>query len=158
MRTRENRQHVIQNARMRIDGDWGSVTIRNVSSRGMLLWSEEPPRPGTYVEICGPATTLVARTVWVRGGYFGVRTQDRIDVESAIGGGRWRPVDPPSPEQRRAAGAEIATRLFASRHLGGVFEYGVAAVAVITVAALLAILLHSLLAQPLQAIADKLPG
>ena len=141
MQAREPRHKVVFNARMRLGRNWSDVVIRDLSSRGMLLTAETPPPPGTYLEICGPATTLVARTIWVGDRCFGVRTQDRIEVESLLTGGRLR--------------AQIHQ---ASRHRASLLEF-IAAIAVIVAGAVaMAILLHKLFVIPMQATSAVLGG
>ena len=158
MRSRPPRKSVLIAARMRAGRDWSNVTIRNMSAQGMLLWSETPPAPGSYIEICGSATTLVARTMWVKDGYFGVRAQDRIDVESAMRGGKWRPSDPrpPQPRERRPSDAAVAHS--ASRQLGTSFQFSAAILAGLAGAALLAMILHDLLSESLGVIGSALAG
>lgn len=87
MKARETRRNVLVPARMRADGAWVDVCIHNVSSRGLLLRGEEPPERGTYVEILGPAQTIIGRVAWRAGRRFGVRTQDRINLDALIGAG-----------------------------------------------------------------------
>lgn len=157
MRNREPRRNVYLKARMRQGSDWSDVTIRNVSARGMLLWAEEPPRPGTYLEICGPATTLVVRTMWSRDGYFGVRSQDRIDVESALRGSRWRCVDPTPGMPRRGAN-DVAIHHEGSRHRGASYEFGALLLGALAIAILSAMFIHSFLAAPFAEISSKLGG
>lgn len=154
MRSRESRRSVRLKARMRLGRDWSDVTIANVSSRGMLLKCDTPPPAGTYIEICGPATALAARAVWVEGNYIGVRIQDRIDIDSMVGGGRWRPQNPPSPQP--AARPTAAARHDASRQLGASLQYGMAVVGAVAMATAIALVLHGLLQQPLRAIAASL--
>lgn len=158
MRTRDPRRNVYLKARMRQGSDWSDVTIRNISSRGMLLWAEEAPRPGSYLEICGPATTLVVRAVWARDGYFGVRSQDKIDIESAISGGRWRCVDPSPAQQRRPGANDVAVHHDSSRHRGASYEFGALLLCALAVAILSAMFLHGFLAAPFAKVASKLGG
>ena len=157
MRAREPRRKVRFKARMRGDRGWADVTIRDLSSRGMLLSMETPPKVGTYVEICGPTATLIARAVWVKGEHFGVRTQDRIDVDSLVGGGKVLSDAPPTvrlrPVPRRS---DHEASHAASRHRGSLMEYGGAVVLILAGAATLAILIHSLFAAPMQEITEKL--
>lgn len=157
MRAREPRRKVRFKARMRGDRGWADVTIRDLSSRGMLLSMETPPAVGSYVEICGPSTTLIARAVWVKGEYFGVRTQDRIDIDSLIGGGKSRAEAAPTVQLRslpRRSDHEASHA--ASRLRGSLMEYGGALILILAGAATLAILIHSLFAAPMQAISEKL--
>ena len=159
MQAREPRHKVVFNARMRLGRSWSDVVIRDLSSRGMLLTAETPPPPGTYLEICGPATTLVARTVWAGDRCFGVRTQDRIEVESLLTGGRLRAQDPPSIQVRRVPVADAPAQIHqASRHRASLLEF-IAAIAVIVAGAVaMAILLHKLFVIPMQVTSAVLGG
>jgi hypothetical protein len=160
MRTREPRREVLLKARMRADGNWSDVTIRNMSSRGMMLWSDEPPRPGAYIEICGPATSVVMRTVWADGGYFGVRAQDKLDVESALRGGRWRPADPVANDTgcQHHGVRDVAMGHNVSRFRGARLEFGALLVGALGIAILVGTVLHKLLAAPFTEISAKLGG
>lgn len=159
MRTREPRRNVLLKARMRQDRSWTDVTIRNVSARGMLLCSEDPPERGAYIEICGPAATLVGRVAWVRNGYFGVRTQDRIDVDSALSGGKWRQVDPPPREANPAElRRPLAITAALARHRANGYQYATALFSVLAVATIIGLAVHGLLSQPFDAVAATLAG
>jgi hypothetical protein len=69
---------------MRLGTSWRDVTILNISSRGLLLQSVSPPQRGTYAEVRRGNHVLVARVIWVNGQRFGLRTQDRLDIEGLI--------------------------------------------------------------------------
>lgn len=84
MKEREPRQRVFVKARMRLGSDWSDVSIQNVSSRGLMARADTPPRPGAYIEIRKAAVVIVARAVWVKGQTFGVRTQDRLDIDGLL--------------------------------------------------------------------------
>jgi hypothetical protein len=88
MRAREARRRVIIPARMRIDGQWVDVSIRNISSRGLMLHSEHAVPRGTYVEIRRDVHTIVGRAVWRDGRNFGLYAQDRINIDAVIDGPR----------------------------------------------------------------------
>lgn len=155
MRAREPRRKVRFKARMRVDCGWSDVTIRDMSSRGMLLTMEEPPKVGSYVEICGPKTNLIARAVWVRGTHFGVRTQDRIDVEALVSPGRLRPQES-CEATPHAAHARPATTHARSRQKGAAIEFGTLLIGILTGAGILALVLYDILARPMQAVTDTL--
>ena len=82
MRPREHRHLVRIKARMLHNRAWTDILIRNVSSRGMLLHHPRPPSRGNYVEVRRFSQVIIARVVWSRGGDFGVRSQDIIDIEA----------------------------------------------------------------------------
>lgn len=69
---------------MRLGSEWSDVSIQNVSSRGLMARAETPPKQGAYIEIRKAAIVIVARAVWVKGQNFGVRTQDRLDIEALL--------------------------------------------------------------------------
>lgn len=77
---REPRRKVRINARMRIDSACVPVMICDVSSRGALLRSPQPPPRGAYVELMRPGGATVARVVWSSGASFGVQTREKLDV------------------------------------------------------------------------------
>lgn len=154
MRKRAPRTKVLIAARMRMGRDWSNVSIRNISPQGMMLWSDAPPAPGSYAEICGSATALAVRVVWVKDGYFGVRAQDRIDVDSAVRGGNWRPSDPHPLPRHPAHNPAMAHA--ASRQFGTGLQFAAVAFAVVGGAAMLALMLHAVLTDSLGAIASAL--
>lgn len=84
MKPREPRVKCVIKARMRVDGGWTDVCIRNISSRGMLLQAGSPPRRGTYLEIYRGRHVAVARVAWTKDRSFGIHTQDRLDVQAII--------------------------------------------------------------------------
>lgn len=80
MKDRESRWSVLIAARMRAGGAPKSIRIRNVSSRGLMIEVEPPPRRGTYVEIVRPDLTIIGQVVWSKDGRCGIHTRDRIDL------------------------------------------------------------------------------
>lgn len=142
VKQREPRRKVLVNARMRVGTDWRDVSIRNVSSRGLLLVSDEPPPPGAYIEIRKTFMTIVARAVWARDGFFGVRTQDDIDFDELMENAK----GPPKgwkPGMDRRTGDRIAQHRPADtaergRQFARAFQFVAITGAVIGVAALLA--------------------
>ena len=85
MNPREQRLKCMIKARMRLDGVWKDVCIRNISSRGMLLQAGSPPPRSTYVEVYRGRHVIVARVAWSKDTRFGIHTQERLDVSSIIG-------------------------------------------------------------------------
>jgi hypothetical protein len=102
VREREPRQRVFVRARMRRGNDWSDVSIQNVSSRGLMARADTPPRPGAYIEIRKAAVVIVARAVWVKGHTFGVRTQDRLDIDGLL--------QSAAAQLKQAAGRSVATQ------------------------------------------------
>lgn len=143
MKQREPRRQILVKARMRVGGDWYDVSIRNVSSRGMMLVSDRPPPPGAYIEIRKTFMTIIARAVWVRDGFFGIRTQDRIDFDELMENAKgpppgWKPGMDRRTTDRMAQHrpADTAER---GRQFARAFQFVAITGAVIGMAALLAI-------------------
>ena len=126
LKDREPRRQVFFRARMRAEGAFSDVCIRNISSRGMLLQTAVPPSRGSYVEIFCQRHTIVARVVWVQDRRFGVYTREKMDVGAVLGEGG--SVDRRSPNQtspnlgRRAT--DVQQRFERSRRFSAIFEFG----------------------------------
>ena len=109
MKPREPRLKCVVKARMRLDGVWKDVCIRNISSRGMLLQAGSAPARGTYVEVYRGRHVIVARIAWAKDNRFGIHTQDRLDVQAILGepdlsGANYKDVIKTQPTfERRAA-------------------------------------------------------
>lgn len=84
MKPREPRLKVVIKARMRLDGTWADVCIRDISSRGLLVQAASAPSRNSYVEIYRGRHVIVARVVWTKDERFGVQTQDRLDIKAVI--------------------------------------------------------------------------
>lgn len=84
LKQREKRRQVLIGARMRVGVRWDDVRILNVSQRGLLVQSGEPPSRGTYLEVRRGAQAIVARVVWTDGNRFGVQTQDPLNIEALV--------------------------------------------------------------------------
>lgn len=104
MKVREPRRTVYLPARLRCEEGWCDATIRNVSSRGMLLELAAPSERGAYIEVRRGTLTMVVRVAWRRGRMMGVRAQDRIDVGALVANQAAEPAS--LPQQSR----EIAER------------------------------------------------
>lgn len=85
LKPREQRYAARILAEMRSGAGWATVTIGNVSNRGVMLRCEDPPERGTFVELRCRNTVIVARVVWSGRGSCGLRTQDRVDREALFG-------------------------------------------------------------------------
>lgn len=84
VKPREDRRSVRIPARLYADASWTDVTIRNVSSRGMLLETSVPLKRGVYLEVRRGTAVIIARAVWTKGKKAGVRTQDIVLVDQLI--------------------------------------------------------------------------
>jgi len=69
---------------MRSGPAWDDVCLLNLSSRGALAQTAEPPPQGTYIEMRRGTHVIVGRVVWREMDRFGVCTQDTINVEEII--------------------------------------------------------------------------
>lgn len=123
MKAREERFGVLIPARIRWDGKWAAASVRNISSRGLMLRTATPPSPGTYVEIQINSGVVAARTVWAAEQSCGLRSQERLNVAALCGTRTGTAVE----QSRPAAGvARPGTRLGTndrSRHLSSLMQY-----------------------------------
>lgn len=84
LKQREERKALVLSARMFADEGWRDVTVRNVSSRGMMLRCEVPPERNTFVEIRLQKARVVGRVVWSNGAACGINSQDTIDLSDLL--------------------------------------------------------------------------
>lgn len=134
MRAREPRISVWIPSRMQAGAVWVDVCIHNISSRGLLVQAEQPPEPGTYIDIRRGTQIIIGRAVWRKDRYFGVRAQERLNVDSIINEPRLtsRPAvacaDGAKPERRAPARAttqaDVAARLESSKRFASAFQFG----------------------------------
>ena len=164
MRQREPRRKVLVRARMRCGTGWGDVTIHNMSSRGLLATTAEEHRPGEVIEIRRIHHVIVGRVVWSKGQYFGVRTQDKIDIDGVVSA---KPPaqkpgsesDAAGPDRRSAtrvvsvAEREEQSRRFAARFQVGIMLLGIAAAGLVAVQ-----YVSGVLSTPLAAVSAALDG
>lgn len=83
-RLRENRKTVRIGVRVRTDAGWIDATVRNVSSRGLMLQSVEPLSRNQFVEISRGRTRIVGRVVWSDDANFGLQAQDAVDIAGLL--------------------------------------------------------------------------
>jgi hypothetical protein len=163
MKSREPRIRVILPARMRWDGRWVSGSVRNVSSRGLMVCSSEIPPLGTYVELVVGSETITARTVWSDQQAWGVRSRSAIDFArlreaSTTAGcasasaefGSVARHDVAHPARRRSA--EL------NRHLSHAFQYVTALIVGSLVAGSIGWEVYRTLSAPLLRIAATMAG
>jgi hypothetical protein len=84
MKSREPRLTCVIKARMRLDGTWKDVCIRNISSRGMLIQAASELPRGTYVEVYRGRHVIVARVAWSKDHRFGIYTQERLNIDAVL--------------------------------------------------------------------------
>jgi len=166
MKPRETRRRVIIQARMRHDGGWRDVCIRNISSRGMLLQAATAPARGSYIEIFRARHVIIGRVVWSKDRRFGVQTQDRMDIEALVqppapGAGNCRRAsDRPdaAPATCETAAVTIQRRLDRSRRLSAAFQFGLFVISAGTAAVVAVGAVHNVLAEPMNRISAALGG
>jgi hypothetical protein len=133
MKAREPRAQVFVPARMQSGSAWADVTILNISSRGLMMRTMSELKRGDYVEVRRGTLIIIARVAWVRDGYVGLRSQDRIDISAVVNEPRLlsRPRSAAAPDQvaerrhdpSRVAAEDIAKRMERSRAFGSAFQF-----------------------------------
>ncbi len=86
LRKRSPRKKVRLSGRMRADYDWIDLSIRDISKKGLMAESADPPDRGHYIEIRRFEQILIGRVVWRNGNRFGVMLSDEIDFDAVIEG------------------------------------------------------------------------
>lgn len=162
-RSRAVRTSVVVRCRMKTDAGWTDATIHNVSERGLMASTDEPPKAASYVDIRRGTLVIVGRVVWVRGRRFGVRTQDRIRASDLVNEPvvRHRPsADTPCDERRGPSHPDrrIARRSEASRRFASWFQTVAVTLVGCGLAALLAVEAYRTLARPFARVAYALDG
>ncbi len=71
-------------ARMRSASGWSDACILNVSTRGLLVYSNGVAQPGNFVEIRRGGQLVVARVVWRKNQRIGLHSPDPVRVEDII--------------------------------------------------------------------------
>jgi hypothetical protein len=140
---------------------WSDVCIRNMSSRGLLLQGQSPPRPGSYVEVRRGSHIIVARVVWTKDQEFGARAQDLLPIEQIVRGpertasgvGR---ADQDPTERPTAARQGFELSHEASRHFSSLMQYGFMVVVSLSVAGAAVSAVRTALEAPLTIVAANL--
>lgn len=157
LKPREERKALVLSARMLADEGWRDVTVRNVSSRGMMLRCETPPARNTFVEIRLQKARVVGRVVWSNGTACGINSQDTINLSELLSQPpaaprkennerRAQPRGTSSqPVQMRVLPTEEASRIFAR-----LFDWSALAFAVAAGAIALTDVTSSVLRKPLE--------
>lgn len=157
MKAREQRVSVLIPARVRWGGSWSTASIRNISSRGMMLRIAVPPSPGTYVEVQLNGRIITARAVWSADQSCGLQTQDKLDI-GALGGTRAAasPSTAPARPVRAPARLSSADAIAQSRRRSSLMQYATFAVVGLAAASSLGWEVYQTLSAPMNAIATKL--
>jgi hypothetical protein len=164
LRQREERISVMIPSRMRVSNHWSDVCIRNISSRGLLVASSNPPGLGSYVEIRRGSHIIVARAVWTSGNYCGLRSQEKLPIQRIIS----EPCRAKRPEvaidgapfvERRAAARSrdsLAEREQRSRRFASLFQFAVFGALALGGAGWAATSVYELLAVPAEAVEEAI--
>ena len=154
MKPREARRKVMIQARMRDGALWSDALILNVSSRGLLIRSDQPPSRGSYLEIRRGGYVMVARVVWSNAGRIGVQTQDVISAECLISDpvGAAIPASSSATNQveRRAAPRATQVRHDSSREKARAIEFAAISLTCAGVAILIGIAMIEVVAKPVR--------
>jgi hypothetical protein len=151
LKQREPRLNVMIKARVRAGASWSDALILNMSSKGMMVRSDQPLGRGSFLEIRRGPYVIVARVVWADGGRFGIQTQDPVPAANAL-------ADPPaaipaeasiSTSDRRSAARSVQVRHATSRHKGKALEFAAIALVCGLFALLLGGAVADVMAKPL---------
>ncbi len=162
-KARDPRVKVFLPSRMRVNSAWADACIHNVSARGMLVTSDAAPEPGDYIEIRRGRNVIIGRAVWRKNQFFGVRTQDRIDLGAlqtapAQAGGSPAPGIERRSEDRFRQDAVVARTMERNRALSRLFQFGFLALAVGVAAVMVASTVYDVLSTPADRITDAMNG
>jgi hypothetical protein len=162
-KNRDPRKKVFLPSRMRTGAAWVDACIHNVSARGLLVASDEAPRPGSYVEIRRGRNIIIGRAVWTKDRFFGVRTQDPIDLPALQREPR-TDVDRPDGkverrrEERFRQDAATARTLERNRAISRAAQFVLVASAATVASAAIAAAVYNRLAAPLDRIQQAMTG
>lgn len=67
---------------MRRDDEWIDVQIANMSTTGMMIRCQNPPKDGARVHIQRRGTMITGTVVWVKRTRFGMQSDEPIDCEA----------------------------------------------------------------------------
>lgn len=167
-KARETRTKVFLPSRLRLGAAWVDACIHNVSARGLLVASDEVPKPGSYVEIRRGRNVIIGRAVWAKDRFFGVRTQDRIDLQALradpaqAGGGRGN--DAPQgmverrSEERFRRDAAMARTIERNIAISRAVQFGLIASAAVVASAVVAVTVYNNLVKPFDRIQRAMLG
>jgi hypothetical protein len=153
---REHRRKVVIRAKMRAGGPQVDVCVRDISSMGLMLQTNEPPPRGTYVEVVGAGQTIIGRVIWAKDRRFGVRTNDPINVSAAILGIQSPPIQSPPLHRSRAPGARSQCSTIArtydesNRMLAKVMEFAVVGAFIAILVIMMASTVYETLHRPVE--------
>lgn len=157
MKSREPRRKVMLKARMRVASAWHDACILNLSSRGLMLQTSNPPVRNSYLEIRRGPHVIVARVMWAKGQRVGLLAQDPLPVEAIV----TQEAVPErgvcaKPVERRRVPRGTTDRAEANRRWGQRLQYLVIALAGACAAVIAAVEAREALASPMDAVAATL--
>jgi hypothetical protein len=142
---------------VRCDSGWIPASVRNISSRGMMLRIKTPLPKGTYVDIELAGRLVTGRVAWSNDNSCGFQLQDRIEVASFRGvRAKAAAAAQSSSEARpvaRLSAEQISER---SRRASSLFQYLIFAAVGLSAASLLAVEAYKVLSAPLEVVKSKL--
>ena len=102
---------------MRVGSAWRDACILDLSSRGLMIQSSEPPPGGSYLELRRGRHVIIARVMWSRDRRSGLLAQDVLPTDAII-------AEPDHStaklvvggEERRSAPATRASRATSHEH------------------------------------------
>jgi hypothetical protein len=113
---------------MHTGAEWIDVTILNVSSHGLMMRAPCGLGRGSYVEVRRGTLTIVARVIWSRDEYLGLRSQDRLSAKDIVSEPRL--IKRPDPavvinqaERRSNARRAIDARAERSQRFASAFQF-----------------------------------
>ena len=152
MKPREERRKVMISARIQTGARWQDACILNISSKGLLVHTPDPPARGSYLELRRGAHVIVARVMWSGQQRCGLRSQDPLPVELLVSGADPAAVQAPRGERERRRTQRHAVKAEQSRWQGRTFEFAIVAMGGAAFATGALMLVQDALARPLAAV------
>jgi hypothetical protein len=71
-------------ARIRSGAGWADACILNISSRGLMVYTNGAAKPGTVIELRRGAQIVIARVIWRQNQRVGLASQGDLPVQDII--------------------------------------------------------------------------
>lgn len=156
LKPREPRLNVMIKARVRAGASWNDALILNMSSKGLLVRSNDRVNRGSYLEIRRGSHVIVARVIWLASDRFGVQTQDPVPAAALIrdpdGVAAGNKPAGPAIRDRRSAPRRVELRHEKSRQRGRTMEFTAVALACGAIALLIGNSVAEVASRPLSAV------
>ncbi len=114
-------------ARILCDDAFKDACILNLSSRGLLLQTSQPPRRGAYLDVRRGRHVIVGKVAWSKHHRCGVRTQDPLPIDELLNDreptGSPRLANDRRSVQRAPSDNELARRAERNRWRSRAFEF-----------------------------------